>query len=111
MYSNKRYSKNEFRFNRKTKHMNYIFEEDSKNYRGVGLTHNPWTRDRYKKYHKNMPLEVNPQKNKFEKSYVRYGYITQSKRQFGQPDNRFEFSQKDKGNVKAKIRHFKNRKY
>lgn len=105
---NKRISKNEFRYNKITKHHNYIFEEDGEDYHSLGLTTRKRTRDRNKKWHKNMPLENNPKRNDTRKSYIRYGYITQNKNTFGKVDRRFNFSNTDMPKVKSKIRHFKN---
>lgn len=104
----KRYARNEFRYNYKTKHYNYIFEEDGKLLHGVGITHQKRTRLK-NKWYKNMPLKQNPQQNKIEKSYIRSGYIAQNKNTFGKVDKRFAFrNDTDKANVKSKIRHFKN---
>lgn len=105
---NKQQTKNEFRYNHKTKHMNYVFEEDGTDYHSLGLTHEKTTRDKKKKKRQNMPLDKNPQKNRKEKSYIRYGVITQDKKTYGKKDKRFEFSEEDKPKVKSKIRNYKN---
>lgn len=107
MTKNKRYAKNEFRYNYYTNHTNYIFEEDGNNYHSLGLTHSRRTKDENEKRHKNMPLYKNPQKNKDRKSFIRYGVITQDKKSFGKVDNRFAFSVNDKPKVKSKIRKYK----
>ena len=106
----KRYSRNEFRYNYKTKHPNYIFEEDGRNYHAIGITHKKRTRDKNKKWRKNIPLCKNPQKNKTDKSYLRYGIITQNKRTFSNVDNRFLFSSDDKPKARAKIHIYKKQK-
>lgn len=104
MRRNKRKSRNEFRYNYETGHMNYIFEEDSKRYHGLGITHKSKTYGR-----KNMPLENNPQRGKTRKSYLRYGYISNYKYKFAnKTDKRFSFSKSDLKNVKSKIRNFKS---
>ena len=54
-----------------------------------------------------MPLDKNPQRNKSEKSFIRYEYITQNKNTYGPVDRRFNFSNTDKPKVKAKIRYYK----
>lgn len=96
--------KNEFRFNRDTKHMNYIFLENNGKFRAVGLTTNPETFGR-----KNMPLKTNAQFGKNEPSYIRNGMISGKTNNFGEPDSRFKFSCEDFKNVKSKIRNYKNR--
>lgn len=107
MKKQKRTTKNEFRYNYNTKHTNYIFEDDGKNYHAVGITHHKKTFGK-----KNMPLDSNPQKGKKEKAYARNGIITDKKRNFSKKtDKRFGFSKSDKSKVKSKIRNFKlNRK-
>lgn len=100
----KRKSKNEFRFNYDTGHMNYIFEEDSKRYHALGITHKSKTYGV-----KNMPLAKNPQRGKTKKSYLRYGYISNYKYKFAnKTDKRFSFSDSDFLNVKSKIRKYKS---
>jgi len=100
-------SKNEFRFNKNTQHMNYVFEEDEKGFKSVGLT-------KHKKTFgiTNMPLENNPQKNKKFNSYIRNGIIFNKKSSYSKHiDKNFEFSKNDFANVKSKIRKYKaNRK-
>ena len=97
-------TKNEFRYNRNTKHMNYIFLEKENKFKAIGLTTNNETFGR-----KNMPLKVNAQKNKTEQSYVRNGIISEKINNYGPVDNRFSFSSEDFPNVKSKIRNYKNR--
>ena len=108
----KRKTKNEFRYNKITKHHNYIFEEDGDDFHSLGLTSHNATRDRKNKWHTNMPLDNNPKRNdtKHEHSYIRYGYITQNKNTFGKVDRRFNFSNTDMPKVKSKIRKFKNKR-
>ena len=105
---NKKISKNEFRYNRTTKHMNYIFEEDDKYYRSLGLTKDSETFGL-----KNMPLTKNPQRNRNFNSYIRNGIISQKKNSYSmKTDKRFNFLYDDYINVKSKIRKYKNsRKY
>ena len=103
MAKQKRIAKNEFRYNHKEKHTNYIFEDDGKNYRAVGITHHKKTFGK-----KNMPLDSNPQRGKNEKAYIRNGVITARKSIFSnKTDKRFSFSKSDKSKVKSKIRNFK----
>ena len=110
MTKQKRISKNEFRYNYNTKHMNYVFEEQGKKYHSLGLTTKKHTRDKNKKWHKNMPLDVNAKSGESKKSYIRYGYITQNQNTFGKIDKRFKFANEDKQKVKSKIRYFKNQR-
>ena len=109
---NKRKSKNEFRYNYTHKHMNYVFEEDGKKYHSVGITHDRTTWDsRKRKRHKNMPLQQNPQRNKNEPSYIRYGIITDKKENYSKRvATNFNFSSDDFKNVKSKIRNYKNKR-
>lgn len=110
MKKRKRTTKNEFRYNKVTKHHNYIFEEDGDDYHSLGLTTRSRTRDKNRKWRANMLLNNNPNKNdkKHTYSYVRYGYITQNKNTFGKVDRRFNFSNSDIPKVKSKIRNYKN---
>lgn len=48
MSKRKRKSKNEFRYNYSTKHMNYVFEENGQNYHSFGLTTQKRIRDKTK---------------------------------------------------------------
>lgn len=95
-------SKNEFRYNYNTKHMNYVFEEYGKKYHSLGLTHHKKTFGK-----KNMPLFSNPKKNSKEKAYVRNGIITDKTDNYSYIDKRFSFSSRDKANVKSIIRKYK----
>lgn len=107
--ANKKISKNEFRYNHSTGHPNFVFEEDGNKYHSLGLTHHKRTYYyKQKRWLKNMPLYDNPEKNKTEKSYVRYGIITNKKKQYGNVTTDFRFSNKDKSNIKSKIRNYKN---
>ena len=96
--------KNEFRFNRKINHNTYVFGDDGKNYKAVGITHRDKTFGK-----KNMPLSVNPQKGKTEKSYIRNGIISDKHSNFDKPKKNFFFSIIDFLNVKSKIRNYKKR--
>lgn len=106
----KRYSKSEFRYNYTNKHMNYVFEEDGRKYHSLGITHDNTTYDKKKKQRRtNMPLAKNPERNKLEPSYIRYGIITDKKDNYSKKlSKKFNFSAEDFGNVKAKIRNYKN---
>ena len=96
-------SKNEFRYNKSTKHINYIFGQRKNRYLAVGLTSKNKTFGK-----KNMPLEKNPQKNKKAKSYIRTGIINNRIQSFSKhTDKRFKFSKNDFANVKSKIRNYK----
>lgn len=99
-------AKNEFRYNKKTKHTNYVFEDDGTNYAAVGLTHSSKTFGK-----KNMPLKDNPQRGKNEKTYIRNDYIVDTHQSFRKIRKSFSFSNEDFTNVKSKIRKYKkNRK-
>lgn len=95
-------AKNEFRYNKRTNHPNYIFEDDGTNYTAVGLTHSSKTFGK-----KNMPLKDNPQKGKSKKAYVRNGIIREKHRYFDIPTKKFSFSSQEYTNVKSKIRNYK----
>lgn len=111
MPKQKRYSRNEFRYNKNTKHYNYVFEEDGNKFHSIGLTHKNYTYDNKKrKWRKNMPLDKNPQKSKSDNVFVRYGIITSKKDNYGDKRNNFEFSRSDFSNVKVKVRNYKNQR-
>lgn len=107
MRKNKRYSRNEFRYNYVTKHPNYIFEEDGSDYHSLGITHQKRTKIK-NKWRKNTPLHKNPQNKKTKKSYLRYGYITQNKNTYGNIDAGFNFDELDISKVRTKVHSFKN---
>lgn len=102
MKKRKRTSKNEFRFNNRTNHPNYIFEDDGRRYSALGITHSAETMGK-----KNMPLSVNPQVGKYEKSYIRHGVIQLKHEAFGSTNRKFKFSKEDFTNVRSKIRKYK----
>ena len=104
-YNKKRTPRNEFRYNYKYKHPQYVFEEEGKKYHSLGITHHPYTDGR-----RNMPLDCNPRKNHFEKSYIRYGVITDLKDRYSGIDTRYKFSSSDFPKVKSKIRSYKSRR-
>ncbi len=86
MKKRKRTSKNEFRYNNRTNHPNYIFEDDGRRYSALGITHSAETMGK-----KNMPLSVNPQVGKYEKSYIRHGVIQLKHRLLAQPTESSNF--------------------
>lgn len=94
--------KNEFRFNFTAKHNTYVFADDGKKYKAVGITHNDHTFGK-----KNMPLSKNPQKGKTDASYIRNGIISDKHKNFDKPKKNFSFSKSDFANVKSKIRNYK----
>ena len=97
--------RNEYRFNHQTKHTVYNFEERDGKYKGVGLTTKATTFGR-----KNMPLKKNPKKGDDGESYIRNGYVIDSKGSYSSKvsKNYEPFVGDDKANVKSKIRHYKN---
>ena len=95
--------KDEFRFNHKTGHMNYVFGETEEDYKSVGLTSKETTFGK-----KNMPLEKNPKKGDSGKSYIRNGIISDRKGSYSEKvAKNYEFSEEDKPKVKGKIRNYK----
>lgn len=102
--SKKYLNKNEFRFNRKISHNTYVFGDDGKNYKAVGITHSGKTFGK-----SNMPLKDNPQNGKIEKAYVRNGIISDKHSHFDKPKKNFKFSDDDFRNVKSKIRNYKKK--
>ncbi len=111
MKRTKRYSRNEFRYNKNTKHTNYVFEEENNKYHSLGLTHQSYTWDKKKKtLRKNTPLLHNPQQWQPSKSHIRYGIITDNKNSFGKRRNNFSFHPDDVPKVKFIIRNYKNRR-
>lgn len=99
----KKISKNEFRFSKKTKHPTYIFEEGNNRYRSVGITHSPKTFGK-----DNMPLSVNPKKGDSRQAFIRNGFVTGPKQDFGGSTmNNYQFSNSDFKLVKSKVRNYK----
>lgn len=104
----KRKSKNEFRYNNKTGHPNYIFEEENGKYHSIGITHRSETFGI-----RNIPLNENPQKTKKgEPANLRTGIISEKKNNYSKkPNKNMSFSKDDFPNVKSKVRNYKrNRK-
>ena len=98
--------KNEFRFNHKTGHMNYVFWENEDEYRSVGLTSKSETFGK-----KNMPLKENPKKGDMKSSYIRSGVIEGNKKAYSRKEAKnYQLTGDDKANVKSKIRHYKKEK-
>ena len=99
--------KNEYRYNHKTGHMNYIFAETAEKKKAVGIKSEPTTFGR-----KNMRLKEDPKRNpkakKVETPHVRNGIISTSEKAFKRKESKtVKFSKDDMANVKAKIRHYK----
>ena len=96
--------RNEFRFNHKEEHMNYVFGENDVDYKSVGLTTREATFGK-----KNMKLKNNPKTGDLsDKSHIRNGIISDRKESFSRKTAKnFEFSKEDMANVKSKIRHYK----
>ncbi len=106
---NKKISKNEFRYNYDTKHMNYVFEQTNKKYHSLGLTSHSETKDKTGTSRQNMKLNNNPEKNKTNDSYIRYGIITGHIGSYSKnPSKKFNFNNDDFKLVKSKIRNYKN---
>ena len=97
-------AKNEFRFNRKISHNTYVFGDDGKNYKAVGITHSDKTFGK-----ENMPLKSNPQIGKKEKAYIRNGIISDTHSHFDKPKKNFNFCKDDFSKVKSKIRNYKKK--
>lgn len=93
---------NEFRYNKHTKHMNYVFGTNGKKNKSIGLTTEEKTFGL-----KNMPLKHNTKNGKNEQSYVRNGFITEKINMFSHKSNSYAFHKEDFPNVKAKIRNYK----
>lgn len=98
--------KNEFRYNVRDKHKQYVFLEQDGKYKAVGITHQAETFGK-----RNMPLKKNPQQGKSEIAYIRNGIISASKKSYGKkPLKNYSFSTEDFPKVKAKIRNYKKRR-
>lgn len=99
-------SKNEFRFNTKVNHNTYVFGDDGRKYKAVGITHSDKTFGK-----NNMPLKNNPQKGKKEKAYIRNGIITDKKKNYSKKRiKNMSFDSEDFSNVKSKVRNYKKRR-
>ena len=93
---------NEFRYNKVTKHMNFVFGTNGNKNKSLGLTTEESTFGK-----KNMPLKYNTQQNSIQKSYIRNGYITQKSDTYSHTTNNHCFHPEDYPNVKSKIRNYK----
>ncbi len=107
-FRSKKSARNEFRYNHKTKHVTYVFEESEKNYKAKGITSKPFTFGR-----KNMPLVDNPERlatgERLQKNaFIRNGTIVDNKKSFAKkPIKKFDFSPEDFPKVKSSIRYYK----
>lgn len=106
--SKKYLPKNEFRYNKQTKHMNYVFGSNGKKNKSLGLTTEKVTFGR-----NNMPLNKNARIGSTEQSYIRNGVITEKREYYSHKAKSYCFSKDDYCNVKSKIRNYKknNKKY
>ena len=93
---------NEFRYNKHTKHMNYVFGSNGKKNKSIGLTKEPYTFGKA-----NMPLYKNARIGSNEKSYIRNGIITEKYSNYSHKAKNYMFSNNDYYNVKSKIRNYK----
>ena len=100
--------KNEFRYNKRTKHMNYVFGSNGKKNKSIGLTTEDTTFGL-----RNMPLNKNARFGASGKSYIRNGVITEKRENFSHKSKGYSFSSEDSPNVKSKIRNYKrnNKRY
>lgn len=105
MGKKKRVARNEFRFNKNQKHVNYVFEDDGKKFSSLGITHSPKTFGK-----KNMPLRQNPQKGHSEQAYIRNEIVRDKKSFYSRSLKNYKFSAADFKSVKAKIRNFKRKR-
>ncbi len=95
--------RNEYRYNIKEQHTNYVFEVKDDNWKAVGFTHEEYTFDK-----KNMPLKNNPKKGDTEKSHVRNGIIETDKHSYSKKRAKnYKLVGDDMANVKSKIRNYK----
>ena len=97
--------RNEFRYNNRTGHINWVFESKNGKTRAFGITHSPETFGRG-----NMPLTKNPKKGDQQDAYIRNGVISDSDKTFSKKTKRLQFSQEDIPNVKSKRRNYIKRR-
>lgn len=103
MKNNRKYKPlNEFRYNKKTKHMNLLFGTNGKKSKAIGFTTNEYTFNK-----KNMPLKYDIKIDGNKKSYVRNGVITDYNNNFSHISKSYRIHEEDKSNVKSKIRKIK----
>lgn len=105
---NKYLPKNEFRYNKTTKHMNYVFGSNGRKNKSLGLTTEKTTFGR-----NNMPLTKNARLGATEQSFIRNGVITEKRENYSHKAKSYIFSDDDFSNVKSKIRNYKrnNKKF
>ena len=96
--------RNEFRYNKITNHMNYVFGSNGKKNKSLGLTTESETFGK-----KNMPLDDPIKMGTNKKSYIRNGYITQSVNTYSHTSPNCKFSKNDFPKVKSKVRNYKRK--
>ena len=95
--------RNEYRYNIKEDHMNYVFEINKGEWKAVGFTHEETTFGK-----RNMPLQKNPKKGDTEKSFVRNGVIETDKHSYSKKTAKnYQLTGEDLSNTKSKIRNYK----
>lgn len=98
--------RDEFRYNNKTDHPNWVFEEEHGKRRAFGITHNEETFGK-----KNMPLKDNPNKKDPKPAFIRNGVITENAGDFSEEViKNLQFSKSDKAKVKSKRRNYIKRR-
>lgn len=96
-------TRDEYRYNIDTDHMNWVFEQDGEEYKSFGFTSKDTTFGI-----KNMPLENNPKKGDTRKSYIRNGVVTGTKHSYSaKTAKNYQLTGNDKANAKSKARHYK----
>lgn len=97
--------RDEFRYNNRTGHINWVFESKNGKTRAFGITHSPETFGR-----SNMPLAKNPKKGDEQDAYVRNGVIVDSDETFSKKTKNLQFGTADIPNVKSKRRNYIKRR-
>lgn len=98
--------RDEFRYNNKTDHPNWVFEEANGKRRAFGITHKEETFGK-----KNMPLKDNPNKKDPQPAFIRNGVITENSDDFSENLIRnLQFSKEDQAKVKSKRRNYIKRR-
>lgn len=96
--------RNEFRYNNSPSgggHPNYVFGEKGKNYKSLGLTHNP-----DKKY-SHIKLSKNPNEADKTDSHVEVKAKTANKRYYSEPLSGYAFTKSDMSIIRQLIKRYK----
>ena len=97
---------NEFRINHSPSsrnHPDYVFGKVGNKFKSFGLNHSP------KAEHPHKELDVNPNSNDKEKSYLQTTVKTTHQKFFGKPLSGWNFDRYDKAYVKHRVKKYRKK--